>query len=185
MGEGEPGLSVPGAPWELAATSIGWFAPLATVGGMVSYSDTPVGPYSEVFGLVVQRRGARVVGHVPFMAVDSERSVAGGRGNWWLPKTLAAFTGDAASGRMTAQADGWRVSVTARAIGPAVPVGGRFLLAQPREDGSEAVSPGSGRARVRPALVRVRVHGDAGPLRSGVFPGGIATGFTGRLEAPR
>jgi hypothetical protein len=196
VGEGEPGLSVPGAPWDLTAATIGWVGPpaqapvdgrpVATVGGMVSYASTPVGPYDEVFGLVALLRGKRVYGHVPFMAVDSEDSVAGGRGNWFLPKTLARFAGDAAGGRMSAEADGWRVRVTARAIGPAVPFTSRFLLAQPRwKDGGEAISPGSGRARVRPALVRVRVDGDAGPLRSGVFPGGIAERFTGRLEAPR
>jgi hypothetical protein len=188
-------LSVPGAPWELAAAVIGWVGPpsaagidgrpVATVGGMVTYASTPVGPYDEVFALVALLRGTRVYGHVPFMAVDSEESVAGGRRNWHLPKTLAAFAGDAASGRMAAEADGWRVRVAARALGPAVPFTIRFLLAQPRAEGGEVVSPGGGRARVRPALVRVRVEGDAGPLRSGVFPGGISERFEGRLEAPR
>jgi hypothetical protein len=187
-------LTVPPAPWDLTAAVIGWVGPparadlegrpVATVGGMVSYASTPVGPYDEVFGLVALLRGKHVYAHVPFMAVDSADSVAGGRGNWYLPKTLAAFAGDAAGGRMTAEADGWRVRVTARALGPGVPYTSRFLLAQPR-DGGEAVSPGGGRARVRPALVRVRVEGDAGPLRSGVFPGGISERFDGRLEAPR
>jgi hypothetical protein len=195
VGQGEPRLSAPPAPWDLTAAVIGWVGPpapadvegrpVATVGGMVSYSSTPVGPYDEVFGLVALLRGTRVYGHVPFMAVDSEASVAGGRGNWWLPKTLAGFSGAAADRRMRAEADGWRVSVTARALGPALPAASRFLLAQPRSDGTEAVSRGGGSARVRPALVRVRVQGDAGPLRSGVFPGGIAERFTGRLEEPR
>jgi hypothetical protein len=152
---------------------------------MVSYASTPVGRYDEIFGLIALLRGKKVYGHVPFMAVDSADSVAGGRANWWLPKTLATFAGDAAGGRMTAEAEGWRVRVSARALGPAVPFTSRFLLAQPREEGPEAVSPGGGRARIRPALVRVRADGDAGPLRSGVFPGGIAERFEGRLEAPR
>jgi hypothetical protein len=190
-------MTAPPAPWDLVAAAIVWTGPprgrplagvqgrvVASAGAMVSYRDTPVGPYHEVMGQLALLRGARLLGHVPFIAVDSPDSVEGGNANWFLPKTLAAFTGDAASGAMQAEGDGWRVEVRARALGPAVPARGRFALVQPRPDGREARSPGAARARMRPALVRVRVEGDAGPLRSGVFPGAVAERAEGRLEAP-
>lgn len=158
---------------------------LATTGAMVSYRSTPVGPYHEVMGQVALLRGRRVLAHVPFIAVDSEDSVAGGRENWFLPKTLATFAGDAASGRLRADGEDWTVDVRARPLGLAVPLSGGFTIVQSRPDGgSETRSPGHGRLRARPALVRVRVSGSIGPLRSGVFPGLVAEHATATLGPP-
>jgi hypothetical protein len=70
----------------------------ASAGALISYADTPVGPYHEVIGMVIVRHGARLLVHVPFIAVDSPTSLVGGRVNWALPKTLADFTGEPRSG---------------------------------------------------------------------------------------
>ncbi len=87
-----------------------------TIGGLISYLDGPVGPYGEVFGAPVLLRDAPLLSHVAFMAVDSEASVAGGRGNWALPKVLASFDGrPGLPGPVGASGDGWALTVTATA----------------------------------------------------------------------
>lgn len=96
--------------------------PLATIGALVSYKDTPVGPYDEVIAGVALRQGRAVFAHVPFIAVDSPASVVGGRANWALPKTLASFDGRPADGTtMTAAAGDWKVTATTHTRGPALP----------------------------------------------------------------
>jgi Acetoacetate decarboxylase (ADC) len=135
LSEGEQVLlpaSAPDAPWRVHARAVMWTrkpspeavatlrdvlpssiirnaTPVRTIGAMVTYLDTPVGPYHEVLGIVILRRGKRTFAHVPFISVDSPASVVGGRTNWSLPKTLATFDGDPSSDRMTASADGWEV----------------------------------------------------------------------------
>lgn len=135
---------------------------LAVVGGMVSYSDTPVGAYHEVFGTVGLRAGRAVRGTVPFMAVDSPSSLVGGRTNWSLPKCLARFTGEPGDGEMTAAGDGWAVRVRARPYGPTfrLPMSGRVV--QPWPDGAlrEATLEGSGRGRSAVVTVDVESAGD-------------------------
>ncbi len=196
--------TAPPAPWDLVASMILWFGrapaaaraalqpgvrgrPLAVAGAMLSYAETPVGPYSEVMGQCALLRGRRLAGHVPFIAVDSDDSVAGGRGNWWLPKTLADFHGEAASGRMSAERDGaWAIDVRARPFGPPLPFRARFTLVQAREDASEVAASGHARLRARPALVRVGVRGPASLtawLRPGTYPGLVAERFEGTLGA--
>ena len=77
------------APWDVQCAGLVWhgrggravrgaFAPalrnsraLASIGGFVRYSDTPVGTYDEVFGLVASADGMKSWGTVSFMAVDS------------------------------------------------------------------------------------------------------------------
>ncbi|MBB3037370.1 acetoacetate decarboxylase family protein [Hoyosella altamirensis] len=174
------------APWQCLARSVLWFgrggvaaaravAPsvgrggraLGVIGGMVQYFDTPVGSYAEVFGAAGIRNGRRVVGSVPFMAVDSETSLVGGRTNWALPKTLATFEGAPEAGKtMTAQGRDWHVQVTARALGPAVPMPTlSTALAQQWPDGSVGLSSMRAWGRVRPAIVTVEI--DAPPTLSG------------------
>lgn len=78
-----------------------------TIGGLISYRDGPVGPYGEVFGAPVMLRGAPMLSHISFMAVDSAASVAGGRGNWALPKssrTSTAIRGGRARSRRVVKA---------------------------------------------------------------------------------
>ncbi len=65
-----------------------------TPGGYVcvDYHTSPVGPYREIlFVPALVRRGWQWGFHISHIYVDSAASVAGGRGNWWLPKNLLAF----------------------------------------------------------------------------------------------
>jgi hypothetical protein len=115
---------VPAAPWECRARALIWWqratapdfdwqgrpVPLA-VAGFVEYLDTPVGPYHEVLAGNLLRTGRLPVSQVPFIAVDSLASVAGGRANWALPKTMADFEVDLASATARAEGDGWSVAV--------------------------------------------------------------------------
>lgn len=190
----------PPAPWEVVATALCWVAPpsraarralqpglagmpLSVVGMLVSYESTPVGRYKEVMGAVGVRRGATPAGHVPFIAVDSPASVVGGRMNWSLPKTLAEFSGDPVLDRaMTGTHPAWEISATARALGPAFGVRGKFRLFQVGFDGHEHWARTTARARVRPALVQVLTSGTPAVtdwLRSGRYPGFVVE----RLEA--
>lgn len=181
--------SAPAAPWEdCRFTSIMWFArggraaaaaagvvgegarALAVIGGMVSYEKTPVGAYHEVFGVVGLQQGRGAVGTVPFMAVDSRDSLVGGRSNWSLPKCLASFSGEPASGAMVADGDGWQVRVTARPFGPAYPLPMEGRVAQLWPDGVVRSSLLDGRARARTALVTVEVASD-GSLPRWLRPG--------------
>src|SRR5437588_6813952 len=144
--------SPPPAPWTCRCQAVVWSArpprdaaewlppalagrrPLGVIGGLVRYLDTPVGPYDEVFAAIGLRRGRGLAGHIPFMAVDSAASVAGGRGNWALPKTLAAFAGDMPS--LQAAGDGWRAAIHARPVGPALPLRTAGANLQQWPDGS-------------------------------------------------
>ncbi len=181
------------APWSCSCEAVLWFGrgsraataalPQAlrrtsrgrgVVGGMVGYRDTPVGAYDEVFGAVGSRTGLRPWGSVAFMAVDSPASLVGGRENWGLPKTLAAFEGEVTGGSgVTARgADlvGWRVAVSSRSLGPAVPARVSGEVRQVLPDGRIGRSRLSVHARVRPALVTVEVVSE-GPLASWLRPG--------------
>lgn len=127
-----PDVDAP-APWSTRVRATLWFqrgrAPVAApawplvVGALVTYLDTPVGPYREVFAGPVLRR-LRPTVTIPFIAVDSPASVVGGRRNWQLPKALATFDGG------TARGDGWQVDVSAVPRGPHLPLRGRFATDQ-------------------------------------------------------
>jgi Acetoacetate decarboxylase (ADC) len=124
---------IPPAPWTSEIDAVIWLqrAPLA-IAGLIAYREGPVGPYGEAFVAPLGRRGA----HVTFMAVDSEPSLAGGRGNWALPKEMAHFDGDPGTpGDVRVTGDGWRWAVTTRARRRAVPAYGVFVCAQPWPDG--------------------------------------------------
>ncbi|MGV0636177.1 acetoacetate decarboxylase family protein [Mycolicibacillus trivialis] len=177
------------APWECHCTGLVWLgrggkaaaaalpsalrgsAGLVTVGGFVRYTDTPVGAYDEVLGIVGSRSGVRPWGHVAFMAVDSPASLVGGRTNWAMPKTLARFDGDPASAMTAAGADGdWRVHARVRPLGPAVPLRLTGTARQQFADGRVGHSRLVCSARVRPALVSVAVT-SAGSLPQWLRPG--------------
>lgn len=163
---------------------------LGVVGGFVRYAETPVGAYDEVFGAVGLRQGRRVLGHVAFMAVDSPTSVVGGRTNWAMPKTLAAFDGDIPHGPVTGTgADTtWRVQATPRVLGPAIPYRSRADVVQQFPDGSLRSSRLSMRARLRPALVTVEVESAgelAAWLRPGRHLGAVVEEMAFTLDVPR
>ena len=172
-----PGFAAP-APWRVVARTLFWSArpdataraairevvpaellegavPIITIGGLLSYQETPVGEYSEVIGIVVFRRGRSVFAHVPFIAVDSPASVVGGRTNWALPKTLARFTGRPGEpGGMVAAGETWRVRAEASPGRVPLP------LITPHLPPVVQIGPGGRRFAVRP-----RGHGTMRPVR--------------------
>lgn len=199
------------APWECTAQSLVWTGfggsaaraalpprirevvdPLAVIGGMVRYTDTPVGTYDEVLGIVGHRDGTRIRGSVVFMAVDSAVSLVGGRTNWAMPKTLAEFTGEIGNGAtMTATSTvgtPWQVSAKPRIIGPAVPFASRLKTVQQFADGSIATSVLSAKGKLRPALISVEVESDDSLptwLRKGRRLGAVVESMTFTLGVPR
>lgn len=199
------------APWHCRCSAVVWLgrggraaaaalpsalatnAALATVGGFVRYTDTPVGPYDEVLGLVGSRSGITPWGSVALMAVDSAASLVGGRTNWAMPKTLARFDGQpAANATMTAHGDDalqWQVSARPRVlVGPSVPVKASGTARQVFSDGSIGESRLRFTGRVRPALVNVTVT-SAGTLsswlRPGRHPGAVIESASFTLDEPR
>jgi hypothetical protein len=157
----------PPPPWQLDVEGFVWadrFWPLAA-GGMLRYRDSPVGPYAEVWatpGIRLGRHGPELT--IPFMAVDSLASLAGGRANWGLPKTLATFT----SAPLGAAGDDWSVRVVVTSVGVRVPLLVAADLVQRGDDGAELRS----RARMRGVgrLARVAVDSHTHWLRSGRRP---------------
>ena len=198
------------APWTVHSQAVIWYARggaaatqalppalrsghrgLAVVGGVVRYDETPVGPYDEVFGLVGSRAGRQGFGSVAFMSVDSEASIVGGRANWGMPKTLGAFDGAIGHRRtMTARgadAVGWQVTVTPRVIGPRVPLSMRSTTRQEFDGGRVGDSRLNGKARIRPALVKVEVESEgdlADWLRPGWHLGAVVEECTFSLGPP-
>ncbi|HEY7075978.1 MAG TPA: acetoacetate decarboxylase family protein [Solirubrobacteraceae bacterium] len=155
----------PPAPWTSDVDAVIWLqrGPPA-IAGLISYRHGPVGPYAEAFVAPLGRRGAQVT----FMAVDSERSLAGGRGNWALPKELARFDGDAGTpGRVTVTGDGWTLAATTRARARSFPAWGMFVVAQPWADGVTRRFRVSIRGRARLGSVEVDGRRHAAVLISG------------------
>ena len=184
--------ATPGPPWHCRVRAVVWVqrgrcplppgAPPArgvTLGAVVEYLDSPVGPYREVFAGPLLRGHLLPVVHVPFIAVDSLPSVHGGRAHWSLPKTTGTFTGDITAGHVTGQ--GWSVEVAARARGPRLPLRGPLRNRQAAQ-----VATISLRGRGRLARVRVRADGPtlSGWLGSGTHPGLVAEGRM-VVRAPR
>jgi Acetoacetate decarboxylase (ADC) len=181
----------PPAPWELAASALVWVGrlrpgasarlpggvrrggrPLAAVGAFVRYERTPVGPYDELLAGVVLAGRRGIATHVPFMAVDSEASVVGGRANWALPKVRARFEGDLREVR--ARGDGWSVAVEVRPRRPALRFRAPVSLVQVWPDGAVRGASGRLTGRARPARIKVGVSGSE-PLRA-VLPEGALLG---------
>jgi len=197
--------SAPAAPWRVTARALFWTdrpddrarsaleavvpeevsvgaTPIATLGALIQYLDTPVGRYSEIMGAVVYRRGRTVFTHIPFIAVDSPASVVGGRTNWALPKTLASFDGQPANRiPMTATGGDWCVEATPTAGRLAVPLLLPKLLALVQLGPHRtvwSVRP-SGYGIARPARADVRVT--AQPTLRDWFPSSMRPSALGRL----
>jgi Acetoacetate decarboxylase (ADC) len=185
-----PGEDAPPAPWRSEVDALVWWhraapgaraalpAALAararvplTLAGLVAYRAGPVGPYREVLASPVLLRGRPGLAHVPFMAVDSPASLAGGRANWALPKVLAAFSGTPGrSGTVAVRGEGWALAVTARARRRALPAWGMGTCAQVWPDGEvRAFSVRMG-GWARLASVEVRHDADS-PLAAWLLPG--------------
>jgi hypothetical protein len=111
-------------------------------------------------------RGSPLLSHIAFMAVDSAASVAGGRGNWALPKELAHFDGDPGRpGAVTARGDGWGLRITTTARARRLPMTMTMRAAQVWADGR--VRTFSVRMRGRAQLARVEVEHLAGSRLGG------------------
>jgi hypothetical protein len=172
---------VPAAPWTSTVEALLWVhraAPAAraalpaqlarraglplTIGGLIAYLDGPVGPYDEIFGAPVMLRGVPLLSHVPFMAVNSAASVAGGRGNWALPKVLGTFSHERGDGRppaVIARGEGWEVGLTTVVRPRPLPFAAAWRCAQVWPDG--AVREFTVRMRGRARLARVGVRQQA------------------------
>lgn len=200
------------APWTVTCSALVWYARggaaatqalapalrrghrgLVVLGGLVRYTDTPVGPYDEVFGLVGSRTGRHGWGSVAFMSVSSEKSLVGGRANWGMPKTLADFTGGPGlrqewTARSRGDGPAWGVAArVARFAPPALPVRVRSTTRQQLGDGRLADSALDGRGRVRPTLLDVDVTSEATLptwLRPGRHLGALVESATFTLGAP-
>jgi hypothetical protein len=184
------------APWTTSGTGIQWFhraCPGAagrhqrgltyarsipiTMGAFLRYEQGPVGAYDEILASpTFVQRNRRVSLGVPFIAVDSEASVAGGRGNWALPKTLADFDWslkDGAPHLLSADGEGWSVRARVRWTGPRLLLYARASEAQVRADGTVITIPIRSRGLGRLARVEIASEGPtlADWLRAGVHLG--------------
>lgn len=182
------------APWSVRGSAVVWWTragagaraalpeslaethkPVMVIGGFVRYSDTPVGTYDEVFGIVTSKGpgGAKdIVSTVAFMAVDSPTSLVGGRTNWSMPKTLASFEG-APDSEMTARSNtehAWTVTARARALPVGITRSAKAVIRQAFPDGSLGDTSMASGGRMRPALISVGVESD-GPLAGWLKPG--------------
>jgi Acetoacetate decarboxylase (ADC) len=180
------------APWECRCSALLWLGrggraaaaalppalagrpALAAVGGFVRYTDTPVGEYDEVLGMVASHTGLRPWGNIAFMSVDSRPSLVGGRTNWAMPKTLARFDGELKANR-TLTGTGtdeisWSVSATPRPLGLAIPLKTKLTARQQFSDGRVGDSLLTFAGRIRPAIVTVQVS-SSGTLQTWLRPG--------------
>jgi Acetoacetate decarboxylase (ADC) len=148
-----------------------------TVAAFLRYKEGPVGAYDELLAMPnVLLRDRRLSLHVPFIAVDSEASIAGGRANWALPKTLAEFDWDERDGlprRIEARGEGWSAEARVVWSGPRVPLWLRARQTQVRADGSVIAVPLRSRGVGRVARVEVRCEG---PTLPGWLLGGVHFG---------
>ena len=189
-----PDASAP-APWATVVDAVLWFHPAApgaaerlpaalrgrrtlpvTVGALIRYHQTPVGPYHEVLASPVLLAGARgPEAMVPFIAVDSLASVRGGRENWALPKALARFDWPSAPRggfALDAEGAGWSVHATVRTRARRVPLALPLRNRQLTPAGGEVVFESTLRGRARLAAVELETRGPTLPgwLRSGRHP---------------
>jgi hypothetical protein len=194
-----PDRSAP-APWQTRVQAVMWTHPAApgavellpeqlrgerivpvTIGAFIRYLDTPVGAYGEVLASpVLLGRAPMPASHVPFIAVDSLASIHGGRANWALPKTLAAFEWSATPERFGREAftvrgegthgpEAWSVSAAVTPRRRRLPV--RFPLrdVQLTPDGRELDVPIAAAGRAQLATVEVTSSGPT--LPSWLLPG--------------
>ena len=179
---------IPAAPWRSTIDAVLWCHPATraardrlpaqlagraglplTIGGLVTYREGPVGPYDEILGAPILVRP--LVAHVPFIAVDSQRSIAGGRGNWALPKVPARFAGAVGRpGRASAAGDGWAVAVTTTARRRSLPFATALPCVQVWPDGRPRAFSARVRGRARLGHAEVE-HTVASPLADWLVAG--------------
>ena len=183
--------AAPGAAERLPAALRGRRALPVTVGALIRYRETPVGPYHEVLAspvLLAGPKGPEAV--VPFIAVDSAASVRGGRENWALPKTLARFEWpDEPRGgfELDAEGRGWSVHASVRARPRRLPFAATSRNRQVTPAGAEIVFDSRWRGRARVASVELETRGPTLPgwLRSGRHAALVLDGATVDVGAAR
>lgn len=204
-----PHQSAP-APWATVLDAVVWFhraAPGAaerlpralqgkrtlpiTIGALIRYRETPVGPYHEVLAapvLLAGPKGPEAV--VPFIAVDSLPSIHGGRENWALPKTRARFEwpGSPSGGfELDAEGAGWSVHATVRPRARRVPFAATSRNRQVTPDNRQVTFASTWRGRAKLASVELETRGPTLPgwLRSGRHPALVLDGARVRVGAAR
>jgi hypothetical protein len=166
--------------WHRASSGAGEAVPEAlrgarsvplTVGAIVRYRDTPVGPYDELLAVpVLLRAGLRPAGHVPFMAVDSPSSLRVGREHWALPKGPAAFAWSS-DGRVTVSHRDWTVDARVRPrFAPVVPVALAARCLQVRPNGAVVAFGIRGAGLAATGRARIAVEGAPPWLLAGDHP---------------
>ena len=183
----------PPAPWTVTLEAVLWLHPATpagrdlappglpvTMGALVRYLDTPVGPYSEVLASpALVPDGALPAATIPFIAVDSAASVRGGREIWALPKVFARFdwAGAGLAARVTGEdaAAPWSLSVAVRARRRTLPV---RLAARARQPPPGGRIPVTLAGTLRLATIAVATAGPTLPawLPSGRYPGAVVSG---------
>jgi hypothetical protein len=179
--------AAPGAAAQLPASMRGLRQLPITVGALVRYLDSPVGPYSEVFAApVLVRPGLVPAVTVPFIAVDSIPSLVGGRAGWMLPKSLVSATWPP-SGPARLDGGSWSVEVGVERRGPGFPLIGVLPLVQPQPDGSRRRSSVRLRSWAQVSRVDVATSGPSLPswLLAGRHPGLAISSGRMRISAPR
>ena len=180
-----PAASAP-APWPTVIDAVVWWhraapgaaahlpAPLrerralpVTVGALIRYRETPVGPYREVLGSpVVLAEAPLPCAVVSFIAVDSAASVHGGRVNWQLPKAFARFDwpeAPAGAFSLAAAGDGWSVRAAVRARPRRFPVALALRNRQVAPDGREITFDSRARGSARLATAEIATRGETLP----------------------
>lgn len=148
--------------------------PVTVAWALVRYGETPVGPYSEIAATLLPE-GDASYGHIPFIVVDSETSVVGGRANWLLPKALADFdwAADGMSVTITSKepaSPAWTISVDVAASGDPMPLSIPSRVQQASTEGFVGRFEGEMSGALRSAAVTVDGKAD-GPLSSLLAPG--------------
>jgi hypothetical protein len=183
--------AAPGAAERLPAPLRGRRSLPVTVGALIRYRETPVGPYHEVLASPVVLAGARgPEAVVPFIAVDSLPSVHGGRENWALPKTLARFEWpERPRGGFELDAEGadWSVHATVRPRARRLPFAARTRNRQVTPAGQEVTFESAWRGRARVAWVELETRGPTLPawMRSGRHLGLVLERASVRVGAAR
>jgi hypothetical protein len=192
-----------GAPWTVRLDAVAWWhrarpgataaLPPAlrgsrvlpvTMGALVRYHDTPVGPYDELLAVpVLLLDGVPPAGHVPFMVVDAAASARAGRRNWALPKRVAGFAWNGLEEADVREADGAAlVAARTRAAALRVPfaIAGRGRQVRPSGAPLRFLAAAAGRAA--PAWADIRT-GAAAPawLASGRHPALVVRGARMRV----
>ncbi|MFG1793295.1 acetoacetate decarboxylase family protein [Nocardia sp. NPDC049149] len=185
-----------GGPSLLPKELSGSVLPFANYGFATRYTNTPVGAYNEITGMLTYARAQNpgMYAHSPFMVVDSPETAKNGRNNWGYPKSLADFTGTPRIGEtLTASGPGWKVSVSSQPLLFDVPITlPNFLgyIQTPDQLSFEQPSPACGTkkmhslrlgglsAKMKPALVTVKSEGSEelrAMMPNGIYPGQYAT----------